>query len=102
MGLVAVWGILAILVAGKRFDRAEIRVDRGPPQPPVTIDLNSDPWPRLLLIEGIGEKLAQRIVAARHERGGFQSLEEVKELPGIPDRVIDAARDWLTLGPTSQ
>ncbi len=102
MGLVVVWSVLAIFVVGKRIDRAEIRVHRSPSQQPVTIDLNVDPWPRLLLIDGIGEKLAQRIVSARHERGGFQSLEEVMELPGIPDRAIDSARDWLTLSPTSQ
>lgn len=65
------------------------------PLPPVVIDLNSDPWPRLMLIEGIGEVLARRIASRREGLGGFRCLEEVMALEGIPDPPLLRARRWL-------
>ena len=101
LALLAVWGILAFTIAARRPAPADIRHLPDPPTAPLTIDLNRDPWPRLLLIEGIGEALAQRIVRAREESGGFDNLAEVKAIPGIPDNAIERARPWLTLGDRS-
>ena len=99
LALLAVWGILAFTIAARRPGPAEFRTLPDVATAPVTIDLNRDPWPRLLLIEGIGEALARRIVHAREETGGFESFDQVKAIPGIPDGAIDRARPWLTLGP---
>lgn len=93
------WLLLSLAVVARRSERAERAQLPDLPVAPVTIDLNRDPWPRLLLIEGIGESLARRIVAAREERGGFADLAEVQALPGVPDDAIERARPWLRLGP---
>jgi hypothetical protein len=97
--LVILWLLLLLAIVARRPERpGAVRLpDRT--FPPVTIDLNRDPWPRLLLIEGIGESLARRIVAAREERGGFAEFAEVQALPGVPDDAIERARPWLRLGP---
>ena len=98
--LCAVWGILALTIAARRPDPQALRDLPDRPLAPLTIDLNRDPWPRLLLIEGIGEALAQRIVRAREASGGFRTFDEVKAIPGIPDGAIDRALPWLVLGST--
>jgi hypothetical protein len=97
--LIVLWLALALAVVARRMGPAEESRLEDRPVPPVTIDLNNDPWPRLLLIEGIGEALARRIVAAREECGGFSDLAEVQALPGVPDDAIERARPWLRLGP---
>lgn len=96
--LLILWVGLAAAIALRRAGPAEELRLPDRPVPPVTIDLNRDPWPRLILIEGIGESLARRIVAAREERGGFRDLQEVQALPGVPDGAIERARPWLRLG----
>ncbi len=100
--LLLLWIALALTISARRPGPADgVRLpDR--PVPPVTIDLNRDPWPRLLLIEGIGEALAKRIVRAREEHGGFSDLAEVQAIPGVPDGAIERARPWLRLGPVSE
>jgi hypothetical protein len=97
--LALLWLLLLIAVALRRPESADETRLPDRPVPPVTVDLNSDPWPRLLLIDGIGESLARRIVRAREERGGFADLAEVQALPGVPDDAIERARPWLSLGP---
>ena len=90
------WVVLLIIIIARRAPEVEVVVERGVnPAPPFVIDLNRDPWHQLTLIDGIGETLARRIVRAREERGGFQSLEEVMALPGVPDRSLTEARQWL-------
>ena len=96
---VLIWGTLTLLLWLRATEPgAEPIIERAAHSPPVLIDLNRDPWPRLMLLEGIGETLAQRIIAARETQGGFATLEEVQAIPGIPDEVIERARPWLVLG----
>ncbi len=95
----ALWSLLALLLYLRRVPEAPVVVEPSPhPVAPFTIDLNHDPWPRLALLEGIGETLARKIVRFREERGGFRSIEEVMEIPGIPDRPFLESRPWLSLG----
>jgi len=94
------WTILLLLCWWRAPARQGIQDLPGTPRGDgIVIDLNRDPWERLLVLEGIGEKLAQRIVAARTERKGFANLEEVMQLPGVPDRPFQSARGYLKLGP---
>ena len=96
---ILLWSAVAILIAARRPEPAPFIPGPNEGVEPVLLDLNRDPWPRLTLIEGIGEALARRIVTARDERGGFETLEEVMALPGIPDGAIERARPWLRLSP---
>lgn len=96
------WGVLLLIILARRIPPAPLEIERGPDAtPPFRIDLNHDPWQRIALIDGIGEILARRIVDTRRDRGPFLLLEEVMEIPGIPDRPIEEAREWLLLGPAA-
>lgn len=91
------WGVLIVTALFAGVPGAEvISVDSDEkPLSPVVVDFNSDPWPRLMLVEGIGEVLAQRIVDSRDALGGFRCLEDVMALEGIPDPPLLRAREWL-------
>lgn len=61
------------------------------------IRLNSASREELMTLEGIGETLADRILAYREAHGGFDSLEELMEVEGIGQKRFDALRDRLVL-----
>ena len=47
------------------------------------VNLNSFTVEELAKIEGVGPVVAQRIIEFRNARGGFQSLEDLRGIPGI-------------------
>ena len=61
------------------------------------INLNTASAGALTELPGIGEVLAGRIVAYREEHGPFQTLDEVKEISGIGDGLVERIRDLVTL-----
>jgi competence protein ComEA len=46
-------------------------------------------------LDGIGPKLAKRIVDYRQSHGGFRSVDELKQVEGIGDKRFQALRDAL-------
>ena len=46
-------------------------------------------------IDGIGTTLAERIVEQRDAHGGFNSLDELREVEGIGEKRLAALRDAL-------
>lgn len=92
------WAILGVIVVVRRAPLAPVEhLPAATAAAPFRIHLNSDPWHRIALIEGIGETLARRIVATRERDGAFRTLADVKRIPGIPDRPIDEAAAWIVL-----
>lgn len=52
----------------------------------IPLDLNRVSVEDLCLIPGIGESLAQEIIAYRERRKGFRSVEELKNVKGIGEK----------------
>lgn len=46
-------------------------------------------------LEGVGPGLAEKIVAYRTEHGGFRSVDELGEVPGIGDKRLESLRGQL-------
>ncbi|MBX2890742.1 MAG: helix-hairpin-helix domain-containing protein [Saprospiraceae bacterium] len=64
---------------------------------PLDINRSSmEDWQRL---PGIGEKRARQIVNFREALGGFLSVEQVKEVYGLPDSVFQNIQPMLVLAP---
>jgi competence ComEA-like helix-hairpin-helix protein len=61
------------------------------------LDINQAEWIEWTLLEGIGEKLAQRIVAYRTENGSFATVEDLRKVPGIGPKTLERIRPWLTV-----
>ncbi|MFY9487619.1 MAG: helix-hairpin-helix domain-containing protein [Solirubrobacterales bacterium] len=59
------------------------------------ISLNAATVEQLDGLDGIGPGLAAKIIAYRTEHGGFRSVEELGEVPGIGDKRIESLRAQL-------
>ena len=71
-------------------------VERDQPGPGYVIKLNSAHFVELSQLVGIDGQLAKRIVAWRDQHGAFRSLDELKQIEGIDQAVVDANRQWLS------
>ena len=70
----------------------------APPRRSVTfpIDLNTAAREDFLELPGIGDKLAERIVAYRKSHGAFRNVEELRKVKGIGKKRMDRVRPLVT------
>lgn len=61
------------------------------------IDLNTADKDLLISIPGIGERLAERIMAYREKQVSFSNIEELKSIKGITDYRYEKIKDYLTV-----
>lgn len=61
------------------------------------INLNQASKEELMSLPGIGESKAEEILRYREEHGGFQTIEEVKNVNGIGDNLFAQIAENLTL-----
>ena len=57
------------------------------------IDINSATAEEFVKIKGIGEKKAERILAYRDEHGKFESIDELKNVKGIGDKIVEIIKN---------
>jgi len=62
----------------------------------IPLDLNRVSPEDLCFIPGIGESLAQEIIAYRERRRGFRSIEELKNIKGIGEKKYQNLRGFFT------
>jgi competence protein ComEA len=76
--------------SGMRQDEIKIRIGRMAANKllvfSIPLDLNHVSVEGLCLIPGIGESLAQEIIAYRKRQNGFRSVEELKNVRGIGEK----------------
>ncbi|WP_307801201.1 ComEA family DNA-binding protein [Microbispora triticiradicis] len=63
----------------------------------VVVNLNTATAGQLDALPGVGGVIAQRIVDYRDARGGFQSVDQLKDVPGIGERKFAELRDKVTV-----
>jgi DNA uptake protein ComE-like DNA-binding protein len=66
----------------------------------VTIDLNRANLDDFLVLRGIGRTFASRIIEHRERLGGFSSLNQLKEVYGLPDSTLHSILPSLRLTAT--
>lgn len=64
-----------------------------------TVDLNTASAKELTTLEGIGRAKADAIVQYRHEQGGFQSIEEITQVRGISQSILDKNKHRVVISP---
>lgn len=61
------------------------------------VNVNTASAEELQLLPGIGETRARALVALRKRRGGFRSIDELKEVKGIGEAGLERMRPFLRL-----
>lgn len=62
------------------------------------ININTAVKEEFMALPGIGEVLAQRILAYRDEHGSFASVESLMNVEGIGEKKMEAILDLITIG----
>ena len=62
------------------------------------VNLNTADRKTLMTLSGIGEVLADRIIEWREAHGGFSRVEELTEVKGIGEKLLERNRERLTVG----
>jgi competence protein ComEA len=65
----------------------------GPAAPGVPLNLNTATLEQLDTLDGVGPATAQKILDFREEHGGFGSVEDLGQVPGIGDKRLAALRE---------
>ena len=68
-----------------------------PATPAVPLNLNTATPEQLDELDGIGPATAEQIVAYREAHGGFGSIEELDQVPGIGETRLASLRDQVRL-----
>ena len=63
----------------------------------IPISLNNESMIGFIAIPGIGTSLSQTIIDERNRNGGFSDLEQLKELPGVGDKLYSKIIPYLKL-----
>ncbi|MEQ8850070.1 helix-hairpin-helix domain-containing protein [Botrimarina sp.] len=87
----AAWWVRAGGLRGELVD-----IDRAAPLGyEFLVDVNRADWPELAQLPGIGPVLAKRIVATRSREGGYRTPDDLRRVPGIGPRKLEAIRRHL-------
>lgn len=61
------------------------------------ININTATESELILLDGIGETLARRIVERREEIGEFTSLDQLLEIEGLGESKYNRIKNYITI-----
>lgn len=62
------------------------------------ININTASAEELTVLNGIGEKIAGRIVDYRNENGKFSSIDEIMNVSGIGEKKFEKIKEHITVG----
>ncbi|MEQ1828070.1 MAG: helix-hairpin-helix domain-containing protein [Pirellula sp.] len=96
-GLAALLIVLVIWTAGVSWMRAGKLEDKESLPTEFVVELNSATEAELNLLPGVGTKLAKEILHHRQQIGGFDSVDELKNIKGIKEGRIAALKKHLTI-----
>ena len=65
------------------------------------VNLNTASAAELSDLKGIGQAKAQVIVAYREKNGPFKSVDDLRQVSGIGDKLLEKLRPHVTVAPTA-
>lgn len=99
----AVCGMSLYWLKLSHWGTAPVEIERLPSQEfRYAVDVNEATWIEFAQLEGIGDTLAQRIVADRESNGPFNSVDDLARVKGIGKKTLDKIRPWLAHGSASR
>jgi competence protein ComEA len=76
-----------------RARRGESVASSGPAAADAPINLNTATLEQLDTLDGVGPATAQKILDYREEHGGFSSVDELDQIPGIGEKRLATLRE---------
>jgi DNA uptake protein ComE-like DNA-binding protein len=100
LALALVAGIAYRAIVYWRLGQEPLAVVPAADGPACRVNVNAANWVELSIVPGLGPALARRIVALRDSRPDkrLRSLDELKEVHGIGDKVLAKLRPYLYVG----
>ena len=83
--------------SGSSAATGSVSVSPGGAAPGALININTASLEELDSLDGVGPSTAQKIIDYRTENGGFKTIDEIKEVPGIGDAKFAAMKDSITV-----
>ena len=83
-----------ITMSSDKFTSSNLPIN----EPSKQLNINTATVDELTLLPGIGEVLAERIVAYRIAHGPYTSIEELTNVTGIGSKTLDSIREYITIG----
>lgn len=82
-----------------RSKTSGVRRESGPKQAPApgSININMASAAELEELPGIGPAMAQRIITARGQLGGFRTIEQLLDVKGIGEKTLAKLRPYIRL-----
>ena len=93
VGLVLV-ALLALAGDAAAADRAAADVGKTGDAP---VNINTASVKQLMKLEGVGQKVAERIVEYRTAHGPFKKAEDVRKVEGVGSGLFDKNRDRIVV-----
>jgi len=62
-----------------------------------TVNINTATAEQLEMLPGIGEARANAVIALRKQRGGFKSIDELKDVKGIGEAALERLRPYVSI-----
>lgn len=63
-----------------------------------SVNINTASAAELSTLKGIGDAKAQAIITHREKNGAFKSVDDLKAVAGIGDKLVEQLRPQVTLG----
>ncbi|MEE4604769.1 MAG: helix-hairpin-helix domain-containing protein [Desulfobacteraceae bacterium] len=63
-----------------------------------TININTASVDELTQLQKVGPKTAENIVAYRDANGPFKTLDDLKNVKGVGDKILELNKDRMTVG----
>jgi competence protein ComEA len=63
------------------------------------IDINNASVKQLMILQGVGQKLAERIVKVRASQGGFASVDDLVKVQGFSEKLLERVRGEIEVKP---
>ncbi|MBO4457262.1 MAG: helix-hairpin-helix domain-containing protein [Butyrivibrio sp.] len=77
-------------------DNTELNVDTNSKDSGL-ININTASEDELKTLPGIGDSISARIVKYRQENGSFKSVEDIKKISGIKDKLFSKIKEYITV-----
>jgi competence protein ComEA len=86
---------IIIPILGETLDQNSVTVQKSSSDGSLLISLNSADQKELEKLPGIGEEKAKAIIAERDKRGRFQFVDDLSDIPGFTQNLLNQIRPFL-------